>query len=162
MERERLKFCIGRFDHYFDSINNKSAVFLALGTFIVGGLIASYPWLKLNVNCCFLLLFFFMLSIALGLSSMIIVIIAAIPYMRESSISMLYFHSICSVDEKSFCKKSSEYTNEEELTDLRVQVHRLASGLKKKYKRLKIAGILYTIMFFCLIPLILLIVTNLK
>lgn len=162
MEKERLKFCIERFDNYFDSINNKSAVFLALGTFIVGGLIASYPWLKLNVNCCFWLYFFLMLSIALGLTSIIIVIIATIPYMSEPSKSMLYFHSICSVDEKSFCKKSSEYTNEEEMSDLRIQVHRLASGLKKKYQRLKIAGMLYAIMFFCLIPLIILIITNLK
>ncbi len=41
MEFERLIFCINRYDHYYDSVNNKSNVFLVISTFIVGGLITA-------------------------------------------------------------------------------------------------------------------------
>jgi hypothetical protein len=162
MERDRLKFCIERFDHYFESVNNKSAVFLALGTFIVSGLVASYPFLKENVNCSFWLHLFFMLSIALGLTAMIIVITAATPYLSRQTTSMFYFNSIASKEEKSFSRESSKYSNEDELSDLRTQVHGLAHGLKMKFKWLRIAGIVYTVMFLALIPLIILIIKNLK
>jgi hypothetical protein len=162
MEKERLKFCIERFDYYFDTVNNKSAVFLALGTFMVGGLVASYPYLKENVNCTIWLHFFFLLSVALGLTAMIIVIMATTPYLSTQSSSKFYFYSIAAITEESFCIDSKAYSDQDELSDLRVQVHRLASGLKKKFKRLRVAGILYTLMFFVFIPLISLIITNLK
>lgn len=162
MEKERLKFCIERFDHYYDTVNNKSAVFLALGTFMVGGLVASYPYLKENVNCTIWLHFFFLLSVTLGLTAMIIVIMATTPYLSTQSSSKFYFYSIAAIAEESFYIDSKAYSDQDELTDLRIQVHRLATGLKKKFQRLRIAGILYTLMFFVFIPLIFLIIKNLK
>ena len=41
MEKDRLKYTINRFDHYFDSVNNKSAVYIAINTFITGGIIVN-------------------------------------------------------------------------------------------------------------------------
>ena len=38
-EKDRLEYTINRFDHYFDSVNNKSAVYIAINTFITGGII---------------------------------------------------------------------------------------------------------------------------
>jgi hypothetical protein len=162
MEKERLKFCIDRFDHYYDSINNKSAVFLALGTFIVGGMVASYPFLKVNVNCTFGLQLLLLLTIAFGLAAMITIIIAVTPYLSKKGSSMFYFNSISTKENKEFAKESMNYKEEDELADLRIQVYDLASGLRKKYLRLRIAGIFFTIMFFIIIPLIVLIIINLK
>lgn len=162
MEKERLKYCIDRFDHYYDSINNKSAVFLGLGTFIVGGLVAGYPLLKEHVNLNSWLLIFLVLAIVFGFIGLLIVVIAATPYYSKPNSSKFYFNSIASLDMNTFCEESKEYSPDDELPDLRIQVHCLATGLKKKYHRLRIAGIFYTLMLFTTIPLFIMIITNLK
>lgn len=51
MEKERLLLCISRYDHYYDSVNNKSNVFLTLSIFVVGGLVAGYSTLMDKVAC---------------------------------------------------------------------------------------------------------------
>ncbi|HEY9488539.1 MAG TPA: hypothetical protein VIQ51_09410, partial [Chryseosolibacter sp.] len=49
--QEHLRFCIERFDHYYDSVNNKCALFLTVNTFIVGGLMAIHPTLQSTFDC---------------------------------------------------------------------------------------------------------------
>lgn len=39
MEKERLEYTMTRLDHYYDSVNNKTAVYIAINTFITGGAI---------------------------------------------------------------------------------------------------------------------------
>ena len=39
MEKERLEYTVNRLDHYYDSVNNKTAVYIAINTFITGGTI---------------------------------------------------------------------------------------------------------------------------
>ncbi len=162
MEKERLKFCIERFDHYYDSINNKSAVFLALSTFIVGGLVAAYPSILSLINCGLFIHIAMLSVIGLGVAIMIIVIIASSPFLTIDDRSLHYFGSIASFSKNQFSDKSGAFTNEDELTDLRSQVYQLSCGLSNKFKRLRIAGGLFTIQFCLFIPLILIIVFNLK
>lgn len=162
MEKERLKFCIERFDHYYDSINNKSSVFIGLGTFVVGGLIASYPYLQEHVYCSSTLLVLLSISIALAFSAIIIVISASTPYLSKEKSSLYYFYSIAEKKKEIFIDESKQIGEEEELIDLRFQVYGLASGLKKKFIGLRIAAILYTLMFVSMVPLIILILINFK
>lgn len=133
MEKERLKYCIDRYDHYYDSINNKSAVFLAIGTFIVGGLSACYPSLKEHVVLNPWIQVLLILAIVFGFIGLLIVLIAATPYYTKPNSSKFYFNSIASIDVNTFCDESKEYSSDDELSDLRIQVHGLALGLKKKY-----------------------------
>lgn len=163
MEKDRLKFCIERFDHYYDSVNNKSSVFLAMSTFIVGGLVAGYPSVLTLVNCGILVHLLMVGCIGLGLAIMIMVIIASTPFLKEGESSVHFFGSISKMDKEDYCKKSSLLNlEEEELIDLRIQVHQLACGLTNKFNKLKWAGRLFTIQFFLFIPLIILIIFNLK
>lgn len=163
MERERLKFCVERFDHYYDSINNKSAVFLGLSTFIVGGLVAAYPSILSLVNCGYFVHVLMLSVIGLGLAIMIIVIMASKPYLTTDTNSMHYFGSISCMAKDEYSNRSgTACTEEEELIDLRAQVHALSCGLADKFKKLKLAGTLFTIQFCLFIPLVLLIVFNLK
>ena len=163
MEKERLKFCIERFDHYYDSINNKSAVFLGLSTFVVGGLVAAYPSVLSLANCSLFVHLNMLSVIGLGIATMIIVIIASTPFLSRSTESMLYFGSIsCMTKEQYHVKSGTVCSEEDELIDLRTQVHQLSCGLAYKFKQLKLAGALITIQFCLFIPLILLIVCNLK
>ena len=163
MEKERLKYCIDRFDNYYDSVNNKSSVFLGLSTFIVGGLIAGYFAISPYVNCGFWTHALMVILIGLGVAIMITVIKAATPFLTKDIDSLHFFGAISSLDAPGFCAKSATpCTDEDELKDLRNQVHQLASGLTGKFKKLKTAGILFTIQFYLFIPLVLMILCNFK
>ncbi|MFY0628457.1 MAG: hypothetical protein JXR07_19325 [Reichenbachiella sp.] len=162
MEKDRLKFSIGRFDHYYDSINNKSAVFLALGTFLIGGLITLYPLITPHLECDSLFSVLVMLSISIGLTSMIIVMTAATPYLSDGIKSKFYFNSIASTSKQVFDEESINLTEEDELSDLRSQVYAMAKGLKSKFQKIRIAGFLLIALFISLIPIVITISINIK
>lgn len=163
MEKERLLFCIDRFDHYYDSVNNKSSVFLGLSTFIVGGLVAGYFALPAIVNCTFWICYLMMLLILIGIIIMIVVVLAATPYSSDGIESLHYFGSISCQKHDDFCAKSAGPVSlDDELLDLRQQVHQLACGLSSKFIKLRWAGNLFTAQFILFIPLLILILTNLK
>lgn len=161
-EKERLKFSIGRFDHYYDSVNNKCNVFLGFSIFIFGALGSFYPMLLKIVDCGFCIHGIMTLSMFICIWIMIVVIRASNPYLTTEKNSLLYFGSISSMKESEFLILSSEETPEDELADLRIQVFQLANGLKRKFERLKIAGLLFTVQFILFIPLAILIINNLK
>lgn len=162
MEKERLQFCINRFDHYYDSINNKGAVFLGLGTFILGGLIASYPYLLQNVNCIVWVHILMGLLILLSLINLLLVTSASTPHLSNKGTSLFYFASISSITKKSFDERSVSLTQEAELDDLRDQVRELSTGLTGKFQKLKVAGWLFSLQFILFIPLIILVIKNFK
>ena len=163
MEKERLKFCLERWDHYYDSVNNKSAVFLALATFIVGGLVAAYPSILQLVDCGIVAHSLMILLIGLGVANMIVVVMASTPFLTNDVESLLYFGSVSCMSTKEYYQKSlAGCTEEQELKDLRDQAHQLSKGLAKKFKKLKLAGRLFTVQFFLFIPLIIVIIINLK
>jgi len=162
MEKERLIFSIERYDHYFDSVNNKSAVFLALSTFIVSGLVASYPVLVDKVNCDGFIHSLLIVLITLGISIMIIVVRASTPFTTKEKGSLYYFNGVSSLTREEFINQSKIVSQEDDLQDLRIQVHSLANGLTSKFNKLKITGVLFIIQFSLFIPLIFLIVKNIK
>ncbi|WP_040495282.1 Pycsar system effector family protein [Fulvivirga imtechensis] len=162
MEKERLQFCINRFDHYYDSINNKCAVFLGLGTFILGGLIASYPYLLQNVECTSWIHVSMGLLILLSLVNLLTIISASTPHLSNKGTSMFYFASISSMTKKSFDEQSTCYMPEVELDDLRDQVRELSTGLTRKFQKLKIVGRLFSLQFILFIPLIIFVIINFK
>ena len=107
MEKDRLKFSIERFDHYYDSINSKCAVFLALSTFIVSALITGYPLiLDKTTGSIWIHLVVFTL-IGLGLTIMIVVILAATPFHSERGNSLLYFGSVGKLKSQDFQDRSA-------------------------------------------------------
>jgi len=161
-EKERLKFTIERYDHYYDSVNNKCAVFLALSTFIVGGLVAGYPTFLANVTSSFWVHLSMGLLLSVGLGIMILVILASTPFLTNDKDSFLYFHAVSSQSVSVFAHRSGACTEDEELQDLRIQVHHLATGLTAKFKKLRIAGVLFTIQFILFIPTLLMVIVNLK
>jgi hypothetical protein len=163
MEKERLLFCIGRYDHYYDSVNNKSSVFLGLSTFIVGGLIVGFFAIKDFVVCTPWIYLLMIALILLGIVIMIVVILAATPFVSKGTDSLHYFGSIsCQTHDEFSIQSFENISTEDELKDLRLQVHQLACGLSSKFSKLKIAGIMFTIQFVLFIPLLMLIIHNLK
>jgi len=160
MEKERLRFCIERFDHYYDSVNSKGSVFLALSTFVVGGLITIYPTIIEKISEKLLGNILISGLIGIGISIILILVNAAIPYLVNQKASIHYFGFISNLAEDDFGQRSKELNSEIELEDLRSQVYQLSKGLSKKFKNLRIAGILFIIQFSLFIPLIFLMITN--
>ena len=46
MTKEELQFIINRYDHYYDSVNNKGQFYLGFNTFLIGGLAGVYALLQ--------------------------------------------------------------------------------------------------------------------
>lgn len=161
MEKKRLLYSINRFDHYFDSVNNKTAVYIALNTFILGAIITGYVSIQ-NFDINNIKTFKTLLSIemVIGISTLILLIFASIPYFSKDSKSLYYFGGIGSQLKSDFVENSKSITKKQELNDLRNQVHVLSIGLNRKFTKLKIAGILIVIQCILLVPLIIILLIN--
>lgn len=162
MEKERLLLCISRYDHYYDSVNNKSNVLLSLGIFIVGGLVATYPSVMEKVVCNNWLHFLMGTLIALGVANLLILTWTSLPFLTSNKTSLIYFGSIAGMPINDFVSRSSARTPDEELQDLRLQVHSLASGLRSKFKRIRIAGFLLIVQVIFFMPLVAYIIKHVK
>ncbi len=162
MEKERLLLCISRYDHYYDSVNNKSNVLLTLSIFVVGGLVAGYPTLMDKVACNSYLHFLMGALISLGVANLLILTWTSLPFLSKNKTSLFYFGSIANMSVNDFTLKSAARTTDEELADLRLQAHSLATGLQSKFKRLRIAGILLIVQVIFFIPLVIYIINHVK
>ncbi|SHG77341.1 hypothetical protein SAMN04488109_1773 [Chryseolinea serpens] len=100
--------------------------------------------------------------LTVGLINILFTVWTSIPYLKKGGDSLLYFGNIATMDIKQFDIKSSNETEDGGLADLRGQVHVLARGLHAKFRFLKIAGILLLIQAVFFLPLVILIVTNIK
>lgn len=164
---EQLRFVIGRFDHYYDSVNNKGSFYIGLNTFIFGGICVGYLGLyaKVEMNC-----FVWLILTALALvnvASILLTIDALTPFLTgsnnsASSPSLLYFGGISREDFQTYKLRVKGQEDEELLDDLIEQSHCLAKGLERKYDRLKLNSKLIFFQFCLMLPLLLLIIKNLK
>lgn len=161
-EKERLKFCIGRYDHYYDSVNNKSNVYLTLSVFIFGGLMGIYPTILEKTNSNIWVNIFMLLIMLIGLTAMLITVLASRPFLTKETDSLLFFQSVSNMGLSEFETQSSNASDEQEIKDLRVQTFQLASGLKAKFIKLRLVAGLFALQFALFIPLIFLILNNLK
>jgi hypothetical protein len=160
MEKDRLEYSINRFDHYFDSVNNKSAVYIAINTFITGGIIALLTQTEIVCEMSTMGKISIGLLLFIGILSLIILSIASIPFFSKKPDSLYYFGAISEMKQSEFNEISKHYSDKEELKDLRSQVYILSKGLTTKFSRLKLAGILLVVQFFLLLPTLYFILIN--
>ena len=145
---EFSKFVIGRYDHYFDSVNNKANFWLAFNTFSMGVAVTLYSTAKdvvpAQVSDWFGwgLVLFLIVSVA----SSFLILQASWPRLNKrkqaasSTRSLLYFDDVAAVDISDYrdaLKRADEQALE---LDCATQIHQLANGLSRKYQRLSIAG----------------------
>lgn len=161
MEKERLEFNINRFDHYFDSVNNKTAVYIAINTFLLGGIIGIYFIVSEKI-LIYKEGFEYLIdmSIVSGLLTLGFLIFASIPFLSHNSVSLYYFATIEKLKKVDFIEKSKNREQKDDLKDLREQVHILSTGLTKKFLMLKWGA--YSLLFQLIIlwPLIIIILKN--
>lgn len=161
-ELDRLKYCIDRFDGYFEGVNNKNNLVLAINTFIVGGLIAIYSSLTKYVEVNSFFNSFYLLSICIGVFAMLLLILSSMPFLKSSTSSLISFCSISKLNKKDFFKKSKEMSEKGLVKDLRGQTHELAVALQKKFTIVMYANALTAVQFLIFITLIIFSIFNLK
>ena len=108
MEKDRLQYTIGRFDHYFDSVNNKSAVYIAINTFITGGIIVLLTQTNLVCEMSGFGKFCIGFLLLTGVVSLIILSLASIPFFSKKPDSLYYFGSVSQMKESEFSKTSEK------------------------------------------------------
>lgn len=152
---ETLKHTMDRYDHYYDSVNNKANVFLTLNTFLLGGIVTGYYTIKDQIDCGFDILFFVWAGFILCLLSIAFSLWAAVPYLSKQADSVygsvIYFGNVANISFQSFKQMYSDMTDEKRYEDYLQQVHLLAIGLQNKFHRLKLATYLIGGCFICII-----------
>lgn len=145
-EKERLNFNVGRFDHYYDTINNKIAVYIAINTFLLGGVLGTYFTINSKIiNHASSFEFLIGLFTLVGLITIAVLIYASVPFLDYKSSSLYYFGTIAQNTLEGYKEKSKEQDEKGDLKDLREQVYFLSQGLNKKFTILKWTG--YSMLF---------------
>lgn len=152
---DTLKHTMDRYDHYYDSINNKGNLYLTLNTFILGGMIAGYFNIKevLGESCFGIIIFW--LGLICTLLSIAFTLWAIIPYLNKQEDSdkgsFMNFGYVSRITFASFKKMYTELSEENGYEDYLQQVYLLSKGLHLKFNRLRTATYLLGGTFVCVI-----------
>lgn len=166
MTKEELQFIINRYDHYYDSVNNKGQFYLGLNTFLIGGLGAAYA-LTQQQHICICSLNLFMISLlVINFISIFFTLRATLPYLKSGDNknykSLIFFGSVAEFSKEQFIEKATNASAEDIKSDFAIQTYQLAVGLAKKFERLKFAGLFLAIEFILLIPFLITFFINIK
>lgn len=162
MKKEDLHFLIDRYDHYYDSINNKSQFLLGLNTFIIGGSVALYAYVIEKHYKCEAIYWFIALILVLSIASATITLFAILPYLKSKKTSLLYFGSVAKYNESEYHEAVNNLSDDELYKDLSIQTNHLAKGLAQKYYLLRIAGWILLFEFLLIIPLLVICFKSIK
>ena len=158
---ETQKYIINRLDNYIESSQNKSNLYLALNTIILGGVITLIST-KVDSLSCILNLLLGAISI-LSLISIIQTLRAINPYLKKSlnkTKSIFFFKDIAECSIKDYQESVLEKSKKGLIQDLAGQSHILAKGLTNKYNILMISGWLIGLEFFLLFCWIIIFLTQ--
>jgi hypothetical protein len=155
---EHARFAINRYDHYYDTVNNKGAFYISLNTFMLGGLSAGFISLQGNLERPTYLWLMLILFAGCSLLSSILTVIAIHPFFKipnkKGKRSLIYFASVQQFEEQNFIEAFLQQDESRRTRDTVSQMLHLAKGLTRKFTLLKIAGSLIVAQFVILIPII--------
>lgn len=156
------KFVIGRYDHYFDSVNNKANFWLAFNTFIIGVVLTTYKDVKDVVPCQVMGWFngglICLLIMAIGAS--ILILLASLPYLslrrkqNSPARSLMYFGDVATQELAVYKNLLDQSDSQDMANDFSRQTRELAIGLNRKYRLLNRAGNLMILLLTNLLYLI--------
>ena len=152
---DEAKFIIGRYDHYYESINTKSNLYLAINTFILGGYISGYYTLdkQYQFDCFFKYLFYAILLVNFG--AIFFTLSAIRPFLskrkKKSGKSLYYFNDVANYNVTSYKEAFNNITEKDLLNDATNQAHQLATGLNMKFKRINTASMLIGVQIFLIL-----------
>jgi hypothetical protein len=152
---DEAKFIISRYDHYYESINSKSNLYLALNTFIVGGIISGYYTIEKQLHFDWYLKYLFYLILLVNILAIYFTISGLRPFLKRrinnSNNSLYYFGDVAKFSISNYNKSFKCVSEQDLLDDATYQIHHLATGLNKKFNRINVASILIGIQIFLIL-----------
>lgn len=147
---ETQKYIVNRLDNYIESSQNKSNLYLALNTIVLGGIITLISSRTESFTCILNLILGIIALLAF--TSIIITLKVISPYLKsnQEKKSIFFFHDISSVKQGDYYKTISEQSEEDLLRDLSEQTHTIAKGLNIKYSNLILIGWIIGVEFLLL------------
>lgn len=144
---ENLKFIINRYDHYIESVQSKSNLYITLNTFVLTGSVTLFFGYKSDLNC-FLALLLLMIILA-SLTATIYILLALNPKIKKSNNeSIIFFGNVAERKDDSEYWGVIKNTNKSDFEeDLANQTQQVAAIVCEKHKTLKIAGYLLIAQF---------------
>ena len=149
---ENQKFILSRFDNYIESSQNKSSLYIALNTIVLGGIITLISTLNLKELNNSLIIIMCVISLLCVISILITMSILN-PYLKSSTKkkSIFFFKDIAKESSEGYHNKISKTTTEGKLLkDITIQTHGLAKALNEKYIKLCKVGWIITVEFVLL------------
>ena len=134
---ENLKFILQRYDHYIESVQSKSNLYITLNTFVLTGAITLFAGFKNQLDNY--LTVWLLLIIGISIFSLFYTLLALIPQTKKNGQNSIiffgdvaeknhadeYYESIKDMDEESFKK------------DLAQQIQQVAKIVSKKHIHLR-------------------------
>lgn len=157
---ENLKFTIDRFDHYYESVNSKTNLYITLNTFIISVVSAISSKIIVQLGNTFWSKFLVISIIIIASISVIYTIWSSLPYLRSDNDSVFYFGYVSNLSLKDLLSKLEASSTESSAQDLAQQLHALAQGLENKFNKLRIAGALLILEFTLIALLSILFITT--
>lgn len=160
------KFIIQRFDDSFNAINTKATFYIALSTFLFGGICTGYVSLYGKITPGTEVYVFTIFHMLCSIGSILYTLFAMTPFTKHSYAysnytSLLFYGGIAKRTCADFQQKFLAQDETILLEDMTEQIHCLANGLDKKYKRLKITSRFLFVQFVLLLPFFYIIFKNL-
>jgi hypothetical protein len=155
---EEAKFIISRYDHYYESINSKSNLYLALNTFIIGGMITGFYALSEKQELGSIFQYLFYAIVLINFISILFTLSAIRPFLNKrrnkssnKNNSIYYFGEVAKYESNSYTQAFSNRTEQELIEDAASQIHELAIGLKNKYNRIYLASVFIGVQAFLIL-----------
>jgi len=164
---DHAKFAMGRFDQYLNIVNSKGSFYVALNTFLLGGLFTGVTAIYRQINHPPVIWWLLSAFAVCSLVSIICTILAINPYLNSGNRtsahrSLLFFGSVQGWEKAAHEKTFMDQDDARMLHDTISQSWVLSCGLVSKYHKLRIAGFLLITQFLLLPFIIYCIISNLK
>ena len=134
---ENLKFILGRYDHYIESVQSKSSLYITLNTFILTGFFTLFAGFSNRMNV--FLIAFLIAIILISVISLVYTLIALIPRTkRTAQDSIIFFGDVADKNQPNQYYELIKDMDEETFTkNLAQQVQQVAQIVCKKHIHLK-------------------------
>lgn len=148
---DNQKFIMSRFDNYIESSQNKSNLYLALNTLVLGGVITLVSTLNISEINQWLLALMCLISL-LSVIGILITLSVINPYLKSSTKkkSLFFFKDVAEESSEDYLATILEISEGKLAEDIANQNHGLANALKGKYIKLCTVGWIVAIEFVLL------------
>lgn len=134
---ENLKFILERYDHYIESVQSKSNLYITLNTFVLTGAVTLFAGFKDQLNEC--LTVWLLVIISISIISLIYTLLALIPQTKKTGQdSVIFFGNVAEMNQPDEYYESIKDMDENAFKkDLAQQIQQVAKIVCKKHIHLR-------------------------